>query len=299
MAEVEQSIRVEAVRARRGRVVAGHASRQRLVYRLAGWAVLLVTGFIAVFPMYWLFANAFTPIQSTPPLTPVIIPAFKLDNFARLLTNNQHYLTWMLNSTLVALSVTGWHVFFDTLAGYAFAKKRFPGRNLLFIMILSTLMVPVHVTFIPVYLIIRNLGLIDSLWALILPGTAGVFGIFLMRQYIQTLPSELEDAARIDGCSEFGVFRHVILPLSGPAMAALAIFTFVRSWNDFLWPVIALNRPQNYTLTVGVANLQGEFMTDWGIIFSGAALAALPMIAFFFLFQKYFMEGVRMGALKG
>lgn len=266
---------------------------------LLRWLILIGTAVIALFPMYWLFANAFTPITSTPPLTPILIPAFALDNFQRLIGNNKFYLTWMLNSLIVAFAITAFHVVFDTLAGYAFAKKRFPGRNLFFILILSTLMIPIHVTFIPLYLINRQLGLIDSLWALILPGTAWVFGIFLMRQYIQTLPSELEDAARIDGCSEFGVFRHIIVPLSTPAMAALAIFTFVHAWNDFLWPVIALNKPQNYTLTVGVANLQGEFMTDWGIIFSGAALAALPMVIFFLLFQKYFLEGVRMGALKG
>ena len=205
--------------------------------------------------MYWLFANAFTPITSNPPLTPLLIPAFKLDNFARLLVNNKFYLNWMLNSLIVAFAITAFHVFFDTLAGYAFAKKRFPGRNLFFVLILTTLMIPIHVTFIPLYIINRSLGLIDSLWALILPGTAWVFGIFLMRQYIQTLPSELIDAARIDGAGEFGVFRHMIFPLSMPAMAALAIFTFVREWNDFLWPVIALNKPQNYTLTVGVANL--------------------------------------------
>jgi multiple sugar transport system permease protein len=277
-------------------------SRQRFRFNwtnLLRWFALIVTAVIALFPMYWLFANAFTPITSNPPLTPVLIPAFRLDNFERLLTNNKFYLNWMFNSLLVAFAVTAFHVLFDTMAGYAFAKKRFPGRNLLFILILSTLMIPIHVTFIPLYIINRQFGLIDSLWALILPGTAWVFGIFLMRQYIQTLPGELIDAAKIDGCSEWGVFRHVIFPLSLPAVAALAIFTFVRSWNDFLWPVIALNKPQNYTLTVGVANLQGEFMTDWGIIFSGAALAALPMIIFFLFFQKYFLEGVRMGALKG
>ena len=267
--------------------------------KLGAWAFLAITTVIALFPMYWLFTNAFTPMQGTPPLTPILIPAMKLDNFVRLLTNTRYYPNWMLNSLIVAFAVTAWHVLFDTMAGYAFAKKDFPGRTVLFWMILSTLMIPIHVTFIPLYIINRNLGLIDSLWALILPGTAQVFGIFLMRQYIQTLPSELEDAARIDGASEFGVFWHVILPLSMPAIAALAIFTFVRNWNDFLWPVIALNQPQNYTLTVGVANLQGEFMTDWGIIFSGATLAAIPMIIFFLLFQKYFLEGVRMGALKG
>ncbi|NJM41613.1 MAG: carbohydrate ABC transporter permease, partial [Anaerolineae bacterium] len=132
-------------------------------------------------------------------------------------------LRWMLNSLLVAFLVTGWHVFFDTLSGYAFAKRRFPLRNVFFWLILSTLMIPPQVTLIPLYIITRRLGLIDSIGALVLPGTAAVFGIFLMRQYIQTLPSELEDAARIDGCSEFGVFWNVILPLCKPAIAALAI----------------------------------------------------------------------------
>jgi multiple sugar transport system permease protein len=263
------------------------------------WFTLIFTAVIALFPMYWLFANAFTPITSVPPLTPILIPSFQLDNFQRLLVNNKFYSQWMFNSLFVGIVVTVWHIIFDTLAGYAFAKKSFPFRDLFFWLIISTLMIPIHVTFIPLYIISRQFGLIDSLWALILPGTANAFGIFLMRQYIQTLPSELEDAARIDGCTEIGVFRNVILPLSAPAIAALAIFTFVRNWNDFLWPVIALNKPQNYTLTVGVANMQGEFLTDWGIIFSGAALAALPMIIFFLLFQRYFLEGVRMGALKG
>jgi multiple sugar transport system permease protein len=263
------------------------------------WTFLISTTIIALFPMYWLFANALTPISSNPPLTPILIPAFQLDNIVRLLSGTTFYLTWMRNSLLVTLLVTLWHVFFDTLAGYAFAKKRFPLRNVFFWLIVSTLMIPPQVTLIPLYVITLRLGLHDNLLAVILPGTALTFGIFLMRQFIQTLPTELEDAAHIDGCSDFGVFRHIILPLCKPAIASLAIFTFVRVWNDFLWPLIALNRPQNYTLTVGVANLQGEFMTDWGVIFAGAALAALPMIVFFLLFQRYFLEGVRMGAIKG
>jgi multiple sugar transport system permease protein len=262
-------------------------------------AILVLTAVIALFPMYWLFANAFTPIEGSPPLTPILVPSMQLDNFQRLLGGTKFYLNWMLNSLVVCLTVTAWHVIFDTMAGYAFAKRKFPGRTILFWLILSTLMIPIHVTLIPLYIITRALGLIDSLLGVILPGTAAVFGIFLMRQYIQTLPSELEEAARMDGAGEFRVFWSVVLPLCKPAIAALAIFSFVRFWNDFLWPLIALNKPQNYTLTVGVANLQGEFMTDWGVIFAGAALAALPMIVFFLAFQKYFLEGVRMGAIKG
>jgi len=278
---------------------AAPTSTKRRGLPISGWIVLIITSVISLFPMYWLFVNALTPITGTPPLTPILWPAWSLDNFRRLLEGNIYYVNWMRNSLFIATAITIWHLFFDSLAGYAFAKRRFPGREVLFWLMLSTLMVPIHVTVVPLFIVTNSLRLVDTIWAVILPGTATAFGIFLMRQYIQTLPSELEDAARIDGCSELRVFTNVILPLSVPALGALAIFTFVRHWNDFLWPLIALNRPQNYTLTVGVANLQGEFATDYGVIFAGAALASLPMIIFFFLFQRAFVEGVRMGAVKG
>jgi multiple sugar transport system permease protein len=264
------------------------------------WLTLLVTTFISLWPMYWLFMTALTPTQETIKIPPDILPIHaSTSNFERLFAHARDYWHWGRNSLTVAVGVTLFHVVFDTLAGYGFAKKRFPGRRLLFWMILATLMVPDHVTLVPRYIVTRNLGLIDSLWAVILPATAQVFGIFLMRQYIQTLPSELEDAARIDGCGEFGVFWRVIMPLAAPAVGALAIFIFVRNWNDFFWPLIVLQKSPNYTLPVGVASLQGEFSTDYGIIFAGAALAALPTIVFFLLFQRYFLEGVRLGALKG
>lgn len=268
--------------------------------RILAWTVLIVTTFISLWPMYWLFVTAITPTQQTIKTPPDLFPVnASLENFVRLFSQAHDYWRWFANSLIIGLTVTLFHIFFDTLAGYAFAKKRFPGRNILFWIILSTLMIPAHVTLVPMYIVTRNLGLIDNILAVILPATASVFGIFLMRQYIQTLPSELEDAARIDGCSEPGVFWRVILPLSKPAIGALAIFTFVRHWNDFLWPLIVLQKSQNYTLPVGVASLQDEFSTDYGIIFAGAALAALPMIVFFLAFQRYFLEGVRMGAVKG
>ncbi|MBV9787478.1 MAG: carbohydrate ABC transporter permease [Chloroflexi bacterium] len=267
---------------------------------ILAWLTLIVTVVISLWPMYWLFVTALTPTRETIKVPPDLIPINgSLENFQRLFSQARNYWRWGLNSLIVALSVTLFHIFFDTLAGYAFAKKQFPGKNIMFWIILSTLMIPAHVTLVPLYIVTRQLGLIDSLWALILPGTADVFGIFLMRQYIQTLPSELEEAARIDGSSEPGVFWHVILPLSKPALGALAIFTFVRVWNSFLWPLIVLQKSINYTLPVGVSSLQGEFSTDYGLIFAGAALAALPMIVFFLVFQRYFLEGVRMGALKG
>ncbi len=267
------------------------------------WVALISTTIISLFPMYWLFVTAVTPTKDTIKTPPDLFPfSASFDNFERLFARAKDYWQWALNSLTVCLSITFFHLIFDTLSGYAFAKKRFPGRNFMFAIILSTLMIPVQVTLVPTYIVARNLGLIDNLWAVILPGTADVFGIFLMRQYIQTLPTELEEAARIDGCSEPGVFWRIILPLSKPALGALAIFTFVRFWNSFLWPLIVLQKSRNYTLPVGVASLrdvQEAGSVDYGVIFAGAALAALPMVIFFLIFQRYFLEGVRVGALKG
>lgn len=269
-------------------------------WRVLLWITLIVTTVISLWPMYWLFITAFTPTREIIKTPPDLVPFnASLENFGRLFEQARDYWQWALNSVIITLTITVFHVFFDTLAGYAFAKKKFPGRNIFFWLILSTIMIPPHVTLVPLYVVVQTFNLRDSLWSVILPGWAYVFGIFLMRQFIQTIPSELEEAGRIDGCSEPGIFWYVILPLSKPAIGALAIFTFVRFWNDYLWPSMVLIKSPSFTLPVGVANLQTEFSTDYGLIFSGAALAALPMIVFFLLFQRYFLEGVRMGALKG
>jgi multiple sugar transport system permease protein len=263
------------------------------------WTALIITTIISFFPMYWMFVTAFTPTRETIKTPPDLFPHASLENFDRLFTQARDFWGWFANSIAITLGVTLFHLIFDTMSGYAFAKKKFPGRNLLFWIIISTLMIPPQVTLVPLYIVVQNFNLRDSLWAVILPGWANVFGIFLMRQFIQTLPTELEEAGRIDGCSEPGIFWRIILPLSKPALAALAIFTFVRYWNDFLWPSMVLIKSPSYTLPVGVASLQSEFSTDYGLIFAGSALAALPMIIFFLCFQKYFLEGVRAGAIKG
>jgi len=278
----------------------GGAGRRLRPGHLAIWLILIAVAIISLYPLYAMFVTALTPTRETIKTPPDLIPInASWSNFERLFQQAKDYPRWFANSLTVTLAITAFHVFFDTLAGYSFAKKRFPGRTILFAILLSTLMIPPQVTLVPMYIVTRNLGLLNNLWAVILPGTARVLGIFLMRQYIQTLPSELEDAARVDGCSEFGVFWRVILPLCKPAMGALAIFTFVAYWNEFIWPLIVLKQSRFYTLPVGVASLQGEFSTDYGIIFAGAALAALPIIIFFLLFQRYFLEGVRLGAVKG
>jgi multiple sugar transport system permease protein len=264
------------------------------------WPFLLLATVIALWPMYWLFVTAFTPTTFAIRIPPDLFPVHgDLSNFQRLLSSATDYWSWAMNSLLIAITITVFHIFFDTLSGYAFAKKQFPGRTVLFWILIMTMMIPSYVTFIPLYVVTQNLDLLNTLPAVILPGLAGVFGIFLMRQYIQTLPTELLEAAHIDGCGEVRTFWHVILPLSRPAIGALAIMVFVQHWNDFFWPLVVLQSSNMYTLPVGIASLQGEFTTDYGIIFAGAALAALPMIAFFLIFQRNFLSGVRMGAIKG
>lgn len=275
------------------------SARQRLG-RIAAWALLIVTTIVALFPLYWLFVSALTPTAETIKTPPDFIPIHaSIENFRKLFSQAKDYPRWFANSLLITLSITFFHIIVDTLAGYGFAKKEFPGKRILFAILLSTLMIPPQVTLVPLYIVTNKLNLLNNPLAVIFQGTANVLGVFLMRQYIQTLPRELEDAARVDGCTEFGVFWRVILPLCRPAMGALAIFTFVRHWNDYIWPLITLTKTANYTLPVGVASLQTEFQTDYGIIFAGAFLAALPIIVFFLLFQRQFLEGVRMGAVKG
>lgn len=270
------------------------------VWIAVSWLILVLTTIVSLFPMYWLFVTAFTPQGTILKTTPDLIPVnFSFENFGRLFTQASSYWQWAVNSLIITLVITAFHILFDTMSGYAFAKKSFPGKTIMFWLVLSTLMIPPQVTLVPLYIVVQNLNLRDNLLAVILPGWANVFGIFLMRQYIQTLPREMEEAGKIDGCSEFGIFWRIILPLSKPALGALAIFTFVRFWNDFLWPSMVLIKAPSFTLPVGVASLQGEYGTDFGLIFAGALLAALPMIIFFMMFQRYFLEGVRMGAVKG
>jgi multiple sugar transport system permease protein len=267
--------------------------------RLAGLAVLIPVAVIALFPFYWMVTSALTPGAAAVRVPPVLVPLdASFENFAQLFAQAP-VLLWAFNSLVVAAAIMVGHVILDSMAGYAFARKSFPGRSVMFTLIVGSLMIPVHVTLVPRFLLVANLGLNNHLLGVILPSVADVFGIFLMRQFIQSLPRELEDAARVDGASEWQVFTKIIMPLSRPAVATLAIFSFVGAWNAFLWPLIVLSRRELLTLPVGVALLQQEFSSNVGLQMAGAAVGAVPMIVLFLLFQRYFLEGVRLGALKG
>ena len=266
---------------------------------LRSLVVLIPVAIVALFPLYWLVTTALTPSSAAIRVPPSLIPAEPtLENFARLFTQAP-VVAWALNSLVIATAIMAGHVVFDSMAGYAFAKKRFPGKNLLFVLIVSSLMIPVHVTLVPRFILVSEIGLVNNPLGVILPSIADVFGIFLMRQFISSLPSELEDAARVDGASEWQVFWRIVMPLSRPAVATVAIFSFVGAWNAFLWPLIVLSRRELLTLPVGVATLQQEFTQNIGMVMAGAAVGAVPMIVLFLVFQRYFLEGVRVGGLKG
>jgi len=291
--QVVKSVIVPATGEPRG----GRWRRRR--YDLRSLIVLIPVALIALFPLYWMITTALTPSGAAIQVPPTLVPSEPtLDNFIRLF-EQAPIILWALNSLIIAVAIMVGHVIFDSMAGYAFAKKRFPGKNLLFVLIVSSLMIPVHVTLVPRFILVSEIGLVNNPLGVILPSIADVFGIFLMRQFISSLPSELEDAARVDGATEWQVFWKVVMPLSRPAVATVAIFSFVGAWNAFLWPLIVLSRRELLTLPVGVATLQQEFTQNIGMVMAGAAVGAVPMIVLFLLFQRYFLEGVRVGGLKG
>jgi multiple sugar transport system permease protein len=297
---------------------------RQLLYRLRSglpriivYALLTLVAIVSLFPLYWLFNTAFTPATSTVKLPPDIIPVnATINNFveiakrtglAKLYLPGQaeplritRLVLWFINTAFIAIFSTAIHLLFDSMAAYAFAKRKFPGSNLFFWMILAALMIPGQVTLVPLYVMITKMKLVNTYAGVILPGLADVIGIFLLKQFMQTLPGELEEAARIDGASEWGIYTRIILPLSAPALAVTAIFAFQRYWNAFLWPLVVLQSSDLFTLQVGLSFIHtGEFGTNYGLLMAGAALAAIPMIIFFFSFQRYFMAGIRIGALKG
>jgi multiple sugar transport system permease protein len=221
-----------------------------------------------------------------------------LVNFQRFF-NRPDVLRWTTNSLFVSLAITGAQVLTCAMAGYAFAKKRFPGSNVVFYMYIASMMIPGQVTLVPLFLIMSKLNFQDSYWGLILPGIAGPFGVFLMKQFLSTLPTSLIEAATIDGCGELQIFRRIVLPLSKPGLAVLGIFTFMGQWNEFLWPLIITNSSKMRTLPVGLALLQEELPMQYGLLMAAATYAAIPMIIIFIMFQKYFLKGITVGALKG
>lgn len=260
---------------------------------LAIWAIL------NLFPIYWMLQTSVTPEDEIMAMPPSLIPSRATwENFGRLFRVGL-FPRWIGNSLIIAGSVMVLAVFACSLAGYAFAKIPFRGRKILFAAVIATMLIPGEVTLLPAFLLLSNMGLLGTFWAVILPAIPMPFHIFLFRQYISSIPDSFMDAARIDGASEVRIFLRLILPMSRPILAASSIFIFIGTWNAFLWPLVVLDDPRMYPLTVGLATLQEQHVAAFGLQMAGATVAAIPMIIVFFLFQKHFIKGLGAGGVKG
>jgi multiple sugar transport system permease protein len=277
--------------------------------------VLLTTlAILFVAPFVYMMSLSFQPLSdmfSNPPHWIPVHPT--VANYTGFFTSDHPIYRWIFNSVFVSVSITVLQLFFNSLLAYTFAKRHFPGRDFLFFLGLATLMLPSQVTLIPTYLILKGIplfggnnllgigghGWLDSYWGLIVPNIGNPFAIFLLRQYMVQIPDEFIDAARVDGAGHFRIYWRIVVPMSKPALAAVAIFTFQFQWQAFFGPLIIINSKQLYTLPLGLALFQQQFRSVWNLIMAGSVVGALPLIIVFFIFQKQFVQGISLAGSKG
>ena len=273
----------------------------KLLMDLLVYIVLSVVGIIFIMPFAWMVANSFKDIRGIYQYPPTFIPeVWHFENYTEAWTLT-HFDLGFLNSALVAAAVVLGQLFTASLAGYAFARLRFPGRDKIFLLYISLMMVPFTVLLIPLYVQMRAFGWISTLQAVIVPFLFTPWGTFMMRQFMVTIPRELEDAARIDGCGFFRTYWLIILPLTKPALATLAIFTFVNTWNSFQWPLIVLGKPKVKTLPLLLASFQNQsgMRTPWHLIMAAATFVVIPVLIAFIVGQKYYVRGIVTSGIKG
>jgi putative chitobiose transport system permease protein len=268
--------------------------------KLALYGLLGAIALIMLFPLIWLVSTAFkSPAENIFSFPPQLIPAQPtLQNFVTVWQSNP-FGQYLWNSVLVAVLTVALNLLFCSLAAYPLARLDFRGREAIFTLVVSTILIPFQIVMIPLYILTVQLGLRNSYLGLIFPAIASAFGIFLLRQAFQGVPKELEEAARMDGCSELGIWWFVMLPSIRPALVTLAIFVFIGSWSDFLWPLIILDRPEYYTLPLGVAKLAGAFSLDWRLIAAGSVISIAPILLFFAIMQRYIVPTDTGSGLKG
>lgn len=260
---------------------------------------LLVATLFALAPMLWMLSASFMPTGAANTFPPPLLPTSPTLEHYRALFGERAIGRYLLNSTLVAVSATALSLLANSLAGYAMAKLRFRARDGVLRAMSAALLVPAQVTMLPLFLLLKQFGLVNSYWGAIIPAIATIFGIFLIRQYALGIPDDLLDAARMDGASEFRIYWSIVLPVIRPILATLAIWTFLASWNDFLWPLVVLSDDARYTLPVALANLSGEHVQDVELMMAGAVITVLPVIVVFLLLQRAYVQGVMQGSVKG
>ena len=284
-------------------------------YKVISIIILVILAILFLSPLYWIVTGAFKPTTDIYASQPVWWPSeWVTSNFEKLFTKRSAPLfeigalvgptvpaaiRWLVNTVFMSVAAMLLTCITAAMAGYALAKKRFVGRTLLFSLIICAMALPKQVILIPLLKEMSALKLYGSLWAVIFPTVGWPFGVFLMKQFCESVPGEMLEAARIDGASEARTFTQIVVPLIKPGIGALAIFTFINSWNDYFMQLVMLPNSANFTISLGIATLQGESSVDTGLLMSGAALAAVPIIVVFLIFQKYFTQGITMGAVKG
>jgi multiple sugar transport system permease protein len=271
----------------------GHVLRRPSAWHL----VLLPLAFAMLLPLLWMLVTSLSTLAETRRFPPGLPSSLHWHNYATAWVQSP-FARWLLNSGVVAVTCVVSNVVLCSLAGYAFARIPFAGSKLLFLGILATLMVPFQVVMIPTLLIVKHLGLVDSLPALIAPNLVTAFGIYLLRQFFLSLPAELEEAAIVDGAGRLRILTTILLPLMGPPLSTLAVLTFLQVWNDFLWPLVVTSSPETMTVQLGLATFQSAHFTNWPVLMAGTLMSQLPVLVLFLLGQRYFVRSIATSGLK-
>jgi multiple sugar transport system permease protein len=274
-------------------------ARRDMVSSVVLHIVLVLGAVVALLPMAWMLSASVMPTGEATSYPPRFFPSEITFEHYRQLFTRLDLGRYLFNSAFLAIVVTTTSLVINSLAGYAFAKLRFRGRDRTFRLLSLGLVLPVQVAMLPLFLLMKQLGLVNTYWGVIIPGMASIFGIFLIRQYALSIPDDMLDAARIDGASELAIYWKVVVPGILPILATLAIWTFLATWNDFMWPLIVLSDASKYTLPVALANLSGEHVQDTELMMAGSVLTVLPVLAVFLFLQRYYIQGIMAGSVKG
>src|SRR5690242_17336972 len=273
--------------------------KPRRAWPFSPWHLFLIpVAVIMLVPLFWMVILSLETSSEAQSFPPVVLPSgLHFHNYVAT-WNSEPFGNFFANSAIYSLTTVAGNLLFCSLAAYAFARLRFFGRDVLFVVLLATLMVPFQVLLIPTFLIVKHLGLVDSVGGLIMPNLCSAFGIFMLRQFFRTLPIELEEAARIDGTSRLGILIKIVLPLSMPALATLAIIQFLWSWNDFLWPLIIINTASHAPLQLGLSTLQGAHSTEWNLLMAGTVMSQIPILLAFLFAQRWFIWSIAFTGIK-
>jgi multiple sugar transport system permease protein len=275
------------------------SARRRRLSSIALHAALILGALITAAPLLWMLSASLMPQGEATSFPPRLFPSritfeHYTDLFTRLSLGRA-----FLNSIFVAIVATGASLLFNSMAGYAFAKLRFRGRDRIFALLIAALAIPAQVAMLPLFLLLKTIGLVNTYAGVLIPYVAGIYGIFLVRQFMLSIPDDLLAAARVDGASELRIYWSIVLPVARPVLATLAIFTFMSAWNDFMWPLIILTSDDRYTMPVAVASLVGEHALDMELMMASAVLTIIPVLTLFFVLQKQYIAGMMAGSVKG